>query len=151
MDILNLGAGNRIVDGAVNHDLVAHRPEITVVHDLNDLPWPWEDESFDLIEAWSVLEHLQQTLYVSLDECWRLLRSGGHLRIKLPLWEHDASWIDPSHYWKFSLRSLDHFDPDTPRGRDYEFYPCRKWRIIDEARFIPGTGSFTATMEPRKP
>jgi len=150
-DTLNLGAGNRIIDGAVNHDLTLHRPEITVAHDLNDLPWPWPDDSFDHIEAWAVLEHLRITLLVSLAGCWRILRVGGVLNAKLPLWNHDMSWADPTHFWKFSLVSLDQFDPDTERGAHYAYYTPRKWKIILPATEIVGSASFQVQMTPRKP
>jgi len=55
VDILNLGAGNKPREGAINHDLRQHRPEIDVAWDLNDLPWPWEAEQFDFIVARAVL------------------------------------------------------------------------------------------------
>ena len=35
MRVLNLGAGNRIVKGATNHDRYRHREEIDIAHDLN--------------------------------------------------------------------------------------------------------------------
>jgi len=130
MDILNLGAGNKLIEGAVNHDQVKHRPEIDIVWDLNVLPWPWEDQSFDVIAARAVLEHLRLNLFESMDECWRILRPGGKVYVKLPYWKHDNSFADPSHYWQFSLHTPEIFDPATELGRQYQFYPHRKWQII---------------------
>lgn len=130
MDKLNLGAGNKIMADAVNHDRIKHRPEIEVTHDLNDLLWPWPDNSFDFIVARAVLEHLRLNLVESLDECWRILRPGGHMFIKLPHWQSDVAYQDVTHYWQFSLHSLDQFDPDTQRGQDYGFYTERKWKIV---------------------
>lgn len=100
--------------------------------------------------AWSVFEHLRITLIDSMNEVWRILRPGGQLQLKLPLWTEDVSWMDPTHYWKFSLRSLDHFDPDTHRGGDCDFYTDRHWRIASPAKQIEGTGSMYAILEPRK-
>ena len=150
MDILNLGAGNRIIEGAVNHDLRRHRPEIDVAWDLNDLPWPWEDESFDKVLAIVVLEHLRLNLLESVGECWRLLRPGGILYIKLPHWRADGSYVDPTHYWQFSLGTLDIFDPETEYGRQYSFYTERKWRLVKRARLNNAKTSFAATLEVRK-
>ena len=130
MDILNLGAGNKIIEGAVNHDQVKHRPEIDVVHDLDVLPWPWADESFDVIAARAVFEHLRINLFQSMDECWRILRPGGKAVIKIPYWKHDNSYADPSHYWHFALDTPRIFDPDTVYGNAYRFYPHKKWKII---------------------
>lgn len=150
MDILNLGCGNKLVPGAVQHDRVKHRPEVDVVHDLNVLPWPWVDESFDFIVACAVLEHLRIDLLASVNECWRLLRPGGILHLKLPHWAADGSYVDPTHYWRFSLLSLDVFDPDTKFGNQYMFYTPYKWHIIQAAKPNRGKTSFAARLRVRK-
>jgi SAM-dependent methyltransferase len=150
MDILNLGAGNRIIEGAVNHDLRKHRPEIDVSHDLNVLPWPWADASFDKVLAIAVLEHLRLNLIESMNECWRVLRPDGVLYVKLPHWKHDHSYMDPTHYWQFSTRVLAVFDPGTEFGRRYAFYTDRKWKIVKGPRLNDARTSFAATLEVRK-
>jgi len=127
---LNLGAGNHIWKGAVNHDLTIHRPEIDVAHDLNDMPWPWPDNSFAQISASSVFEHLTIDLVQALDECWRILRPGGKLRVKVPFWKHDNAYADPTHRWHYSLRSFNVFLPSTKLGKELLFYTSRKWRAI---------------------
>lgn len=127
--ILNLGAGNRIITGAVNHDLVRHRKEIAVVWDLNDLPWPWEDESFDKVCALSVLEHLRQNLLTSMDEIWRICRPLGVVVVKLPHWKANLSYEDLTHLHVVGPGIMNQLDPRTQRGRDYRFYTRRKWAI----------------------
>lgn len=129
MLILNLGAGNRIIGGAVNHDLVRHRREIDVVHDLNELPWPWEDEAFDKVAALSVLEHLRQSLLESMNEVWRITKPGGVAVVKLPHWKHNLSWEDLTHLHLVGPGIMDQLDPTTKRGHDYRFYTRRKWKI----------------------
>ncbi len=153
--ILHLGAGNRPIAAAegeevVNHDRTKHRPEIVVAWDLNDLPWPWPDASFDLIIACTVLEHLRITLVESLNECWRILRPGGRLHVKVPHWQHENSYTDPTHYWRFSLQTFDLFDPATRYGADYGFYTERKWRTIKPAHLNPSKSSIIAVLEVRK-
>ena len=56
---LNLGAGKDIRRDYVNHD-IADIDGIDVVHNLNDLPWPWGEDRFDEIIALDVLEHLDE-------------------------------------------------------------------------------------------
>lgn len=150
MDILNIGAGNRIIAGAVNLDLTKHRPEIDVAHDLNALPWPFEAESFDKIVARAVLEHLRITLVESVNECWRLLRPGGVLFMKLPYWNHENAYLDPTHYWRFALNTPTIFDPETDYGKRYGFYTTRKWKIVKAPRFNDARSSFSVTMRVRK-
>jgi SAM-dependent methyltransferase len=150
-DMLNLGAGHKIIPYAVNHDLYKHRPEIDVAWDLNDLPWLWEDESFDKIIASSVLEHSHHNLTVTLDECWRILRPQGVIYLKLPYWAAEISHDDATHYWPgFGLGVLDQFDPDTRRGRMYSFYPMKKWEILRRPQLNSAKTSFSALMRVRK-
>ena len=150
MDVLNLGAGNRPIEGAVNHDLRRHRREIDVIHDLSVLPWPWPDESFDLIVARAVFEHLRMTLLESVGECWRILRPGGELQLKLPYWQHENTYQDPTHYWRFGLHTCDIFDPDTEYGRAYDFYTERKWRIVKGPKLNNAGSSIHVLMQVRK-
>jgi predicted SAM-dependent methyltransferase len=138
------------VAGAINHDRVKHRPEVDVTWDLNVLPWPWPDCSFDLIVACAVLEHLRLNLVESIDECWRILRPGGMLHVKLPHWQSDNSYSDPTHYWKVGLEVLNVFDPDTRFGRQYGFYTERKWRIIEGPKLNKARTSFAAKLRVRK-
>jgi len=145
-DVLNLGAGNKLVAGAVQHDLTKHRPEIDVAWDLNDIPWPWEDNSFDLVVACAVFEHLRNTLIETVNECWRILRPGGVLYMKLPYWRSINAWRDPTHYWKFEPSTCDLFDPETKYGRDYRFYGVRPWKIIQGARLNKAGSSFAVKL-----
>lgn len=131
MKKLNLGAGNAVMADAVNHDLTRHRPEIAVAWDLNQLPWPWLDATFDLIVARSVFEHLQITALQALDECWRILRRGGELFLKVPYWDSEIAHQDPTHRWYFTVHSFDVVDPRTKRGREYPFYTTRKWKVVE--------------------
>lgn len=150
MTVLNLGAGNKLIAGAVNYDRVKHRPEIDVAHDLNVMPWPWADESFDHIVARAVLEHLDRDLVQSLDECWRILRPGGLLSIKLPYWKSDNSYLDPTHRWFYTLGSLDQFDPATERGTQYAFYTTRHWKIVKGPKLNDAQTSIFWTLRVRK-
>ena len=134
----------------MNHDLHKHRPEIDVVHDLNVLPWPWLDASFDHIAASSVFEHLTINLVTVLDECWRVLRPKGTLRMKLPFWQHDNSYADPTHRWRYSLRALDVFIPSTKLGKELGFYTPRKWAFVKGPKLNDQKSSIIATLQVRK-
>ena len=132
---LNLGAGNRPVEGFVNHDRQKYSDTIDVTWDLNKLPWPWDDGEAEEIHAMSVLEHLDIDLMQSIDECWRILASGGTLRIRLPYWRHENCWSDPTHRRGYALEIFDFFDPSTKVGSEYGFYTEREWQVM-ECRYI---------------
>ena len=152
MATLNLGAGRKPIKGAVNHDirLDLQRPWVSVAHNLSSLPWPWEDNIFDKIVARAVLEHLDIDLVTSLNECWRILRPKGTLYLKLPFWHSDLAHQDPTHRWFFSLGSFDQFDPDRRRGREYQFYTDRHWRIVKGPKLNDAKSSIHVMLEVRK-
>lgn len=147
---LNLGAGHDILPNAVNHDVTKHRPEIDVVHDLNVLPWPWPDNTFDTIVAKSVFEHLQITLIEAMDECWRILQLGGVLFVKVPYWQGEQAWMDPQHRWRWAPNVFDWFDPETRYGQEYDYYTPRKWRIVKPAELNKAQSSIHCSLKVRK-
>lgn len=153
MKILNLGAGNRIINGADNHDIIKHREEINLVFDLNvsflhhpdkmpywlfqignqlglDLTEIAHNGIYDKIEFISVIEHLEITPIQALNECWHLLKPNGQLVIKYPHYKSETSFHDPTHRWHLTEYSLDYVDPDTQFGKDYSYYTPYKWQII---------------------
>jgi len=128
--ILNLGAGTHCAANAVNHDLYYHSPTIDIAWDLNVLPWPWENESFETISARAVLEHLDLTLLEALNECWRILKPGGYLGIKLPFWDSETSYNDPTHRYVVGRGVFDILDPALEKENKHFFYTDKKWSII---------------------
>ena len=81
---LNLGAGSDLKEGWINHDIV-QLPGIDVVHDLNNFPWPWDDNSIDEIYMKDVLEHLPDTIRV-MEEIYRICKPGAKIYIAVPYW-----------------------------------------------------------------
>ena len=77
-----------------------HKPD--VVHDLEVLPYPFADDTFDEIHAYEVLEHLGQqgdwrSFFAQFSELWRILKSDGHLAATCQSWRSMWAWGDPSH------------------------------------------------------
>ncbi|MFH1903658.1 MAG: methyltransferase domain-containing protein, partial [Candidatus Omnitrophota bacterium] len=54
---INLGCGKKIRKGYLNLDFVKAEG-VDVVHDLNQYPWPFQDDTFDEIYASHLLEHI---------------------------------------------------------------------------------------------
>lgn len=73
-----------------------------VVWDLNNRPLPFEDESFDEIHAYEVLEHIgvqgdYKGFFEEFGEYHRILKAGGKLIGSCPKWNSIWAWGDPSH------------------------------------------------------
>jgi len=77
-----------------------HKPD--VVHNLEDLPLPFDDNSFDEIHAYEVLEHTgaqgdYRFFFAQFSDFWRILKPGGYLCATVPRWDSMWAWGDPSH------------------------------------------------------
>jgi SAM-dependent methyltransferase len=139
--VLNLGCGNEPVAGAVNHDLRAHAPHVDVAHNLDRLPWPWGDWSAERIVMQDVAEHLRLDVAEWLDECWRILVPDGVLEVRVPAWDHENQWTDPTHRRAFTLRTFDYWDPDKPLHAKYGcfyFGDAARWWAVEGAERVDG-------------
>ena len=76
--------------------------EPDVQWDLNHLPLPFEDETFEEIHAYEVLEHVGKqgdwkTFFAQFEEFYRILKPGGHFFATTPMWDSQWAWADPGH------------------------------------------------------
>jgi SAM-dependent methyltransferase len=95
--ILGPGKHTKKCDGDIFCDI---RPfeGIDVVHDLNVVPWPFEDNQFSHVSAIHLVEHLRD-LVAFMDEAWRVLTPGGSLYLETPFagTDPDLEFCDPTH------------------------------------------------------
>lgn len=92
-----------------------------VVWDLNVCPWPFEDNSFDEIHGYEILEHLGQqgdakSFFAHFWEIYRILNPLGYMAASVPLWDSMWAWSDPSHRRIISEGSLAYLDQATYEG-----------------------------------
>jgi len=77
-----------------------HNPD--VVFDLESGPLPFDDDSFDEIHAYEVLEHTgaqgdYRFFFSQWSDFWRVLKPGGAFMGTVPLPSSVWAWGDPSH------------------------------------------------------
>lgn len=77
-----------------------HKPD--VVHDLTVFPYPFDDNTFDEIHAYEVLEHTgaqgdYKFFFAQFTEFWRILKPGGLFMATCPSRHSEWAWGDPSH------------------------------------------------------
>ena len=73
-----------------------------VLHDLDVLPYPFDDNTFDEIHAYEVLEHCGKQgdwrfFFAQFSELHRILKPGGLLVASVPMWDSPWAWGDPGH------------------------------------------------------
>jgi SAM-dependent methyltransferase len=115
--VLNIGSGKDWKEEAVNLDVEAEwGPD--VLFDLNQ-PLPptgvevtsarfgkmiLREDSFDLIHAYDVLEHIAK-LSTAMTTCLALLKVGGVFSLNVPYDLSWGAWQDPTHVRAFNERS----------------------------------------------
>ncbi len=120
MKALDVGCGTKKHDGAVGIDRL-ELPHIDIVWNLDDLPWPIEDSTFDRVILSHVLEHLENPV-ATLDEVHRVARSGAEVEIVTPHFSSISSWKDPTHRHHFALETFDFFvEPEYGTDRPPKF------------------------------
>lgn len=105
--VLHFGAGAKKLPGSTSIDIL-NLPEVDIVHDLDKYPWPFEDNSFDVVFGHNALEHLTD-IVVAMDEIHRLLKPGGRLIVTVPYFRSTDAYTDPTHKHFFTSKSLDYF------------------------------------------
>jgi len=73
-----------------------------IVHDLNITPYPLNDDYFDEVHAYEVLEHFGKQgdfrgFFEQFAEFWRILKPGGFFVATVPMWDTEWAWGDPGH------------------------------------------------------
>ncbi|UCF07754.1 MAG: methyltransferase domain-containing protein [Thermoplasmata archaeon] len=120
---LHIGCGHAKRKGYLNLDSAeAVKPD--VMWDLNEFPYPFEDNTFDEILAYSILEHLDDLVKV-MEELHRIGRPGAVLDITVPYWDSYGFATDPTHKRMFTEDTFDFFTGKS----DYGFITKARFKI----------------------
>lgn len=117
----------------VNLDMLA-LPGVDVVWDLNNFPWPFEDETFDSVEADNVLEHLDDVVR-AMEETHRVLKlrrennDPGLFACTVPLAGTYNHFTDVTHKRGFTGGSFDGFDARTEAYKTQRHYSWARFEV----------------------
>lgn len=132
--VLDLGCGRNKVErpGAtvvgVDNDPGS---KADVMHDLNNVPYPFKDNEFDEVVCMDVLEHLYDVPKV-INEIHRISKPGAIVRIRSPHFSSLYAAIDPTHIRPFSVFSFDCFCENKgiiPHNISVNLFRVKKRRI----------------------
>jgi SAM-dependent methyltransferase len=115
MRILDIGCGLHKVAGAIGMDLNP-RTAADVIYNLNVIPYPFLDNSFDEVVGQHVIEHVENLLGV-VAEIHRITRPGGIVKFLTPHYTNPDWATDPTHRThlnSFSFRCFTDADPSFP-------------------------------------
>lgn len=118
---LNLGCGEKYLDGYINCDIVKGLKKDRYVN-LNKFPYPFPTNYADEIWMDMVLEHLDDLVAV-MNELHRILKHNAFLKIIVPYAKSDWAIQDPTHIHFFNEKSMDYFIEDYR----YNYYTKRRF------------------------
>ncbi len=135
MKKLHLGSGLNIKKCWTNVDLTdKHGAE--VVHNLEEFPYPFKDNTFDEIFMDNVLEHLGNTIKV-MEELHRISKPNAIIRIIVPHYSGCMALGHITHKRVFCAGTFGNFEPSCwEKYSDVEFkvlenkliwLDCRNW------------------------
>jgi len=111
---LNLASGHKPLEGYINLDM-AKLPGIDVRHKYTGI-LPFKDDSFEEIYCSHFMEHIPD-LVTLMNECHRVMKPKGRLRVLVPWWAGEWALGDPTHVKMFNHMT---FDPFSDRYDDYK-------------------------------
>lgn len=109
---LNLGSGENKKSGYINIDW-NKLTEPDIIHNLDILPYPFEDSTFNEVEASHILEHLDKPFMV-MKELHRILKSGGKLIVKVPHFSRGFTHAEHAH--GFDVSFPQYFNPNFSKS-----------------------------------
>lgn len=112
MKKLNLGCGADYKQGYVNVDFHCHL-NIDVQHNLNEVPYPFENGEFDFVLASHVLEHLDKPFEI-MTELHRITKSGGKIHVKVP--HFSRGFTHAEHCAGFDVSFPYYFNPEFSKS-----------------------------------
>lgn len=94
---IDLACGNNKRPGFTGIDSV--RTDSTdIVHDLTQIPWPFESNSVDEAFSSHFIEHMTGDDFIRfMDELWRILKPGAKATLIAPYYTSQRSAQDPTH------------------------------------------------------
>lgn len=141
---LDIGCGANKQPNFVGMD-VRDLPGVDICHDLEDIPYPLDDDSCITIVGSHIIEHIKPWFTIPImNELWRIMKAGGRLALSMPYAGSPGYWQDPTHCNGCNEATWQYFDPVYPL---YQIYKPRPWKIFKGFPVWQVTGNLEVLME----
>lgn len=126
-----------------------HKPD--VVHDLRKIPYPFQDDTFDEVHFYDVLEHLgtqgdYKCFFSQFEEFYRITKHGGWLMAVSPAPFSPWAWGDPGHMRIVGPECLVFLD-QTEYTKQVGVTPMSDYRFCYKADFIVRHSEITKDLQ----
>jgi SAM-dependent methyltransferase len=130
---IDLGGGSTSSAGFINVD-IEDNPDVDVVHDLEEYPWPFPSNCADLLVASHIVEHInphKNGFIKWMNEAWRILKPGGKMMVATPYAGSMGYWQDPTHVNGCNEVTWYYFDPMQKIDTQdlYHLYEPAPWKV----------------------
>jgi len=141
---LNLGSGQKPLEGFINVDFIKRRG-VDVVHNLENFPYPFKDNSVDYVMMDNSLEHLEDTIRV-MEELHRICKPNAIIEIFVPHYSSAGAFSSLTHKRFFGSQSFNDLTDESWSKyssikfkilqNKLEWFSCRDWFWIRPIKFI---------------
>jgi tetratricopeptide (TPR) repeat protein len=145
---LNLGCGNDYREGWVNVDTGNCRKDLH--HDIEDLPLPFADNTFDEVLMMHVLEHVERRTFPDfMRDLHRICKPDALIHIEVPYYNSRNAWTDFTHKNFFTEDSFGYFDRNSHLRENGIIYGIDFTFKVD-VRGINGNGTIKYDLHAEK-
>ena len=112
--------------------------------DLTVEPIPFEDNAFDFITAFDIIEHIPKVIYAPnrrfpsvelMNEIWRTLKPNGYFLSHTPVYPYSAIFGDPTHVSVLTHETFGYFDDVSRNAAMYGFKGS--FKVVSQHLIIP--------------
>ena len=116
---------------------------VDVVHDLEVIPWPFDDETHDEIVGIDIIEHLVNAVGF-MNECAHILKPGGILNLRTCYYLSKNAFTDLDHKHFPTDESFDYWCKGTYFNQEYGHYT--EGRLFEKIKVAPVNGELEVIL-----